>query len=367
MRAQPVPWLTICCRRPLRSAKSCVTTPTYSSGTSIATRSTGSQSLPSIFLVSTSGLPTVSSKPSRRMISTSTASCSSPRPCTSQVSGRSVGSTRSETLPTSSWSRRCLTRLAVSLSPSVPASGRGVDADRDAEARLVDDGDGQRARVVRVGDRLADRHVGQAGQRDDVAGACLVGRDAVERLGDVELGRAGGLDRAVGAAPGDLLALAQVPVHDPQQREAADVRVGVEVRDERLQRMVRVVRRRRDGGEERVEERAEVRLRACRASARLSPRARSRRRSGTRSASRSRRGRGTARRPRRRPPGSGRRAGRSCSRRARRAGSARAPCAARSGSAAAGLPRRRRAAGCRRPSSARARPRRRSRRGPACR
>ena len=48
MRAQPVPWLTICCSRPLRSASSCVTTPMYSSGTSIATRSTGSCRLPSI-------------------------------------------------------------------------------------------------------------------------------------------------------------------------------------------------------------------------------------------------------------------------------------------------------------------------------
>src|SRR6185503_11907801 len=36
MRAQPVPWLTICISRPLRSANSCVTTPMYSSGTSLA-------------------------------------------------------------------------------------------------------------------------------------------------------------------------------------------------------------------------------------------------------------------------------------------------------------------------------------------
>ena len=28
MRTQPVPWLTICSMRPLRSAMSCVTTPT---------------------------------------------------------------------------------------------------------------------------------------------------------------------------------------------------------------------------------------------------------------------------------------------------------------------------------------------------
>ena len=58
--------------------------------------------LPSISRMTTCGWPTVSSKPSRRIISTSTASCSSPRPWTSQVSGRSVSCTRSETLPTSS-------------------------------------------------------------------------------------------------------------------------------------------------------------------------------------------------------------------------------------------------------------------------
>ena len=47
IRTQPVPWLTICSSRPLRSASSCVTTPTYSSGASIASRSTGSCTFPS--------------------------------------------------------------------------------------------------------------------------------------------------------------------------------------------------------------------------------------------------------------------------------------------------------------------------------
>ena len=122
-RTQPVPWLTICSIRPLRSASSWVSTPMYSSGASIASRSTGSCTLPLISLVTTCGLPTVSSKPSRRISSTSTASWSSPRPCTSQVSGRSVGSTRSETLPISSASSLPLTWLAVSLVPSSPASG----------------------------------------------------------------------------------------------------------------------------------------------------------------------------------------------------------------------------------------------------
>ena len=52
------------------------------------------------------------------------ASASSPRPCTSQASGRSVGSTRSETLPTSSRSSRSLTIRAVTLAPLTrPTSG----------------------------------------------------------------------------------------------------------------------------------------------------------------------------------------------------------------------------------------------------
>ena len=87
IRIQPVPWSTICSSRPLRSASSWMTTPWYSDGTSIVIRSIGSCSLPSIVRVTTCGLPTVISKPSRRMISTRIASCSSPRPCTSQVSG----------------------------------------------------------------------------------------------------------------------------------------------------------------------------------------------------------------------------------------------------------------------------------------
>ena len=46
---------------------------------------------------------------------------------------------------------------------------------------------------------------------------------------------------------------------DAQQAEPADVRARVEVRDERLQRMVGIVRRRRDRLEQRVEERLQVR------------------------------------------------------------------------------------------------------------
>ena len=51
----------------------------------------------------------------------------------------------------------------------LPGERRGVDADRDRQRRVVDVDHRQRARVLRVGERLADRHVGEAGYRDDLA------------------------------------------------------------------------------------------------------------------------------------------------------------------------------------------------------
>ena len=179
-----------------------------------------------------------------------------------------------------------------------PGERRGVDADRHRERRLVDLLDRQRPRIVDVGERLADRHLGDAGDGDDVARPGLGGLDAVERLGHVELGHLGALDRAVGAAPGDLLALADRAVAHPADREPADVRRRVEVRDERLQRVPFLVDRRRDRLERAGRAAAAGRRRARRPRARPARPWRCSRRSGTRSGSRRRRGRGTARRPR---------------------------------------------------------------------
>ena len=312
MRAQPVPWLTICSSRPLRSARSWVTTPRNSSGTSIEARSSGSQSTPSISRVSTSGLPTVSSKPSRRIVSTSTASWSSPRPWTSQASGRSVGSTRSATLPD-----ELLLEPVEHLPRGQPAAvaagqGRGVDADGQGEAGLVDRDRRQGPRVVRVGQRLADRHLGQAGDGHDLARARRLGAHPVERLGDVELADAGRHDRPVGAAPRDGLARGDRAVVDAADRQPAHVARGGEVGHQRPQGRALGVGRRRDVGPQHVEQRLQVRARARRGSARRAPRGRCSRRSGTRSGPRRRRGRGRARRPRPRPRRCARRAGRPC-------------------------------------------------------
>ena len=90
--------------------------------------------------------------------------------------GRSVVSTRSDTLPTSSASRRLFTSRAVSLSPSWPDSGDvliPIVIDRLGSSTWMT---GKRARIVGVGERLADGDVGQAGDGDDLARADFVRR-----------------------------------------------------------------------------------------------------------------------------------------------------------------------------------------------
>ena len=70
-----------------------------------------------------SGRETCISKPSRRIISIRIESCSSPRPSTFICSGVSVGSTRIDTLPSSSLSRRSLIWREVTNWPSRPDIG----------------------------------------------------------------------------------------------------------------------------------------------------------------------------------------------------------------------------------------------------
>ena len=179
--------------------------------------------------------------------------------------------TRSETLPTSSWSSRAFQHARGQLVALAPGERRGVDPDGHREARLVHGRDGQRAWIVRVAERLADRDVRKAGDGDDLARPGLVGVDAVERLGDVELGDLDALDLPVGAAPGDLLALPERAVLDAGEGEPADVRRCVEVGHERLQRMVRVVLGSRDPLEQELEERAQVVRQRVRVRGRLAP------------------------------------------------------------------------------------------------
>ena len=132
---------------------------------------------------------------------------------------------------------------------------RRVDADRHREAGVVDVGHRERARIVGIGERLTDGHVGEAGDGHDLARSHLFGVDAVERFGHVELGDAHGLDGAIGAAPRHRLPLAQRAVPHPAERDAADVRRRVEVRDQRLERVGLVVLGCRDVIEQHLEQR----------------------------------------------------------------------------------------------------------------
>ena len=118
-----------------------------------------------------------------------------------------VGRTRSETLPTSSWSSRCLTWLAVSLSPSVPARGEvlmPIVIERLGSSTTVT-GRGRGSSGSAIVSPIVTS--GQAGQRNDLARPCLIRGDPVERFGDQQVDNARVLDLAVRAAPGDLLAL----------------------------------------------------------------------------------------------------------------------------------------------------------------
>ena len=75
----------------------------------------------------------------------------------------------------------------------------------------------------------------------------------IEQLGDLDV-----LDLAVAAHPGDLLALLEGAVLDPQQRQATQERGGVEVGDVCLQGRALVVLGGRDGLQDGAEERLEV-------------------------------------------------------------------------------------------------------------
>ena len=209
--------------RPLRSASAWMTTPEYSSGTSIDTRSTGSCSLPATVRVTTCGLPIVSSNPSRRIISASTANCISPRPCTSHVSGRSVGSTRRPTLPSSSRSSRSWIIRAVSLVPLWPASGPVLVAtvtDRLGSSITI-----RGSRCGSSGSAIVSPIITSSRPATAMIspGARPLGRDAIEALGDEQLGQLGAGDRAVLAAPCDGRAARDLAVADAAEREPAEV------------------------------------------------------------------------------------------------------------------------------------------------
>ena len=108
---------------PLRLARFSITLPSCSSGTSTQTCSKGSQRVPSISLYRTVGRETRSSKPSRRIVSTSTAICMAPRALTRKRVPSSVSSMLMEMLDCVSRMRRSRIWREVTFLPSLPPSG----------------------------------------------------------------------------------------------------------------------------------------------------------------------------------------------------------------------------------------------------
>ncbi len=118
--------------------------------------------------------------------------------------------------------------------------------------------DWQRSRILGIGERVADHDPGDAGHGDDVAGARLLGADAIERLGHVQLGYLDALDRAVVTAPGDGLALPDRALVHTAERDPADVGGGGEVGDVRLQWRALLVLRCRDVVDQQLQQRLEI-------------------------------------------------------------------------------------------------------------
>ena len=100
--------------------------------------------------------------------------------------------------------------LAVSFSPSLPASGDVLTPIViDMLARRRDHG--QRPGSSASASVSPIVTSAMPGDGDDLTGSGVVRVDPVERFGHVQLRDLRTLDRPVGAAPGDLLALADVP------------------------------------------------------------------------------------------------------------------------------------------------------------
>ena len=132
----------------------------------------------------------------------------------------------------------------------MPGQGRGVDREHHAHGGLVDGYARQRARVFGVGDRVADVHLVEPGELDDVSRPGLGDLHALQPFERVEVGDPGAIDGAVFPHEPDVLLRLQAPVDDASDGQPPDEVGVVEVENEHLKRRRRVVVRRRDGADD---------------------------------------------------------------------------------------------------------------------
>ncbi len=153
-----------------------------------------------------------------------------------------------------------LAQLARRAPRSLFAGKRaGVDAERHPHRRRFHADGRQRARIVRVGNRLADEHFGQAGHGDDLARLSLVHFDAVQSLVDEQLRDLAGKDLSVHRDASDRLLARQLAREQSPDGDAAFVIVIGQRGDEQLRRAIRLDLGRGDIVQNRVEQRLQVR------------------------------------------------------------------------------------------------------------
>ena len=112
--------------------------------------------------------------------------------------------------------------------------------------------------VIRTRDRFADRDVLDARETHDVAGGGLLDLHALQAVEHEQLGDARFLDAAVSLSTATESFKRTAPLKIAPYRNSAEVVARVEIRDEHLQRRLRIAARRRHVCHDRVEQRPQV-------------------------------------------------------------------------------------------------------------
>ena len=226
IRIQPVPWLVMCSMRPLRTASSWVIAPEVLLRAVDGQRARPARGpcrrCPGDHLRLADGqLVALAAHAARPGWPAPARHGPAPPRCRdARSAARAI-----DTLPMSSCLEPVLDHAGGDLGALDPADQRrGVGADGHRDRGLVHGDQRQRARVVGVGEGVADHDVRDAGDRDDVAGArprsAGLRSSASVISSSVILTLSGWCRRA---APGDLLALLDGAVVDAAQRDPAEV------------------------------------------------------------------------------------------------------------------------------------------------
>ena len=120
---------------------------------------------------------------------------------------------------------------------------RGIDPEDHRDRWLVNDDPGQRTRIGRRGDRVADVDSLDAGEGNDVSSRGDLDRDLLQTLKGVELCDLRLRELSVVLADADLITDGDGSIEDPADRESADVFTVVEVGEGSESRSVRRLRR----------------------------------------------------------------------------------------------------------------------------